>query len=107
MSVGAFSEAERRSNSQSNSATRRFRFVVEDTGIGIHERNHKQLFKPFSQVDSTYTRNFEGAGLGLATCKKLVDLLGGDIGMQSEIGKGSRFWFELPLQVDTDPSRMS
>lgn len=84
----------------------RFRFVVEDTGIGIHERHHGQLFKPFSQVDSTYTRNFEGAGLGLATCKKLVDLLGGEIGMQSEIGKGSRFWFELPLQLDTDPSTM-
>lgn len=72
-------------------------FSVADTGIGIPEDKQKALFLPFSQVDNSYKRQFEGAGLGLAICKKLVELLQGSIGLESEPGKGSRFWFRIPV----------
>jgi PAS domain S-box-containing protein len=70
-------------------------FSVEDTGIGIELENQNLLFMPFSQVDASDSRRFGGAGLGLAICKKLVDLKNGEIGVESEIGRGSRFWFSV------------
>ena len=76
-----------------------FCFCVEDTGIGIDEDFLKRLFDPFNQADSSYTRQHGGLGLGLAICKKLATLLGGDITVESEPGKGSRFTFELPLRT--------
>lgn len=79
---------------------------VQDTGLGIMEADREKLFQGFSQLDSASNRKFGGTGLGLSICKRLVEMLGGRIGFHSEYGKGSTFWFEIPLAVATqsDPS---
>lgn len=72
-------------------------FKVSDTGIGIHENDQKNLFTAFTQVERNYQRRYQGAGLGLAIAKNLVDLMGGDIAVQSHVGQGAAFTFTLPF----------
>jgi signal transduction histidine kinase/DNA-binding response OmpR family regulator len=73
------------------------RFEVGDTGIGIAPGDVDRMFDSFSQADSSITRRFGGSGLGLAICRQLVEAMGGELGVQSELGQGSTFWFTLPL----------
>src|SRR5690606_35106905 len=75
---------------------------VEDTGIGIPEHMLCRIFDKFSQVDASSTRRHEGTGLGLAIAARLVELMGGKIGVESTQGKGSAFWFTVPLPVHAD-----
>jgi len=77
------------------------RFTVVDTGIGISHENLAHIFKSFTQSDATTTRKHEGTGMGLAICQQIAKLMSGSVGVESEVGVGSRFWFEVPYLAST------
>ena len=86
-----------------NGETATLQFTVSDTGIGIPEEMRHLIFEPFSQVDSSITRQYGGSGLGLSIVRRLARVMDGDVGFESEVGKGSRFWLRIRANVVDTP----
>jgi signal transduction histidine kinase/DNA-binding response OmpR family regulator len=101
--------AKRSENDDLSRCQDEFHFIVKDTGIGITPEEAEKLFRPFTQGDSSKTKNFGGTGLGLAISKRLVQLMGGRIWIESEVGKGSAFHFTIKAEAirekDPQPAR--
>ena len=102
LSLEAYSEVQRK---ETPNPDYELQFLVKDTGIGIAEENISRLFKPFSQVDTSMTRRYGGTGLGLAISKKLIEMMGGNIEIVSELGQGTTFRFSIRLAAHSEPDR--
>lgn len=102
VTVSVSEEHERVTPASANRPRQWFRIEVSDTGIGITQEQQAKLFQPFTQADGSTTRKYGGTGLGLAICKKLVELIGGRIGVDSKVGAGSIFWFTVPFHVERE-----
>jgi len=89
---------------RSNPSRATYRFGVRDTGVGIPPDRQESIFDSFTQADGSTTRKFGGTGLGLTICRQLVQMMGGEIGVISEEGRGSEFWFEMTLQLQEGQS---
>jgi len=85
---------------RTDQGTASFRISVEDTGIGVPAEKQEEIFNKFTQAHAATSRLYGGTGLGLAITKELAELMGGEVGMESKVGEGSRFWIDLPLAVD-------
>jgi signal transduction histidine kinase/CheY-like chemotaxis protein/HPt (histidine-containing phosphotransfer) domain-containing protein len=99
--TGSVCVAVTRQPGQDNAAM--LRFMVRDTGIGLSREQQDRLFQPFSQADRSITRRFGGTGLGLSIAKHLVELMGGTMGVFSQTGEGTSFWFDICLPAGTTP----
>ncbi|MBI2810013.1 MAG: response regulator [Candidatus Melainabacteria bacterium] len=84
--------------SESKEGTEFVKVVIKDSGIGMSPEVQKQIFSPFTQADNSVSRKYGGTGLGLSICNKLVELMGGEIGLESQEGKGTTIWFTFPLE---------
>ena len=87
-----------------NAQTALLEFSVDDSGIGIAPETKKRIFQPFAQADSSTTRQFGGTGLGLSIVRELAHAMGGEVGVESEVGQGSRFWFNIRADLVAEDS---
>jgi signal transduction histidine kinase/CheY-like chemotaxis protein len=92
--------------SESIDGTECVKVVVKDSGIGMSPEVQKQIFSPFTQADNSVSRKFGGTGLGLSICHKLVELMGGKIGLESQEGKGTSIWFTFPLEKANEQTKV-
>jgi len=88
---------------EQESKIRKYLFKIIDTGVGIHGNAREKIFKDYVQADNSTSRKFGGTGLGLPISKKLIEMMNGEIGLESEVGKGSTFWFTLTLDIGKEP----
>jgi CheY-like chemotaxis protein len=91
---------------ESTGGAEHVKIVVKDSGIGMSHEVQKKIFSPFTQADNSVSRKYGGTGLGLSICNKLVELMGGTIGLESQEGKGTTFWFTFPLEKANEQSKV-